>query len=42
MVCSIIIRTYNEERHIGKLLDGIEKQILEPGINVEVIVVDSG
>lgn len=42
MICSVIIRTYNEERHIGKLLDGIEKQILAPGITLEVIVVDSG
>ena len=42
MICSVIIRTYNEERHIGKLLDGIEKQILAPEITLEVIVVDSG
>jgi len=42
LTCSIIIRSYNEERHIGRLLDGIEKQELPQGISVEVIVVDSG
>jgi glycosyltransferase involved in cell wall biosynthesis len=42
MLCSIIIRSHNEERHIGRLLDGINKQELPNGVNVEVIVVDSG
>lgn len=42
MKCSIIIRSHNEERHIGRLLDGIEKQELPTGISMEVIVVDSG
>ena len=36
---SIVIRCYNEERHIGRLLDGIMEQS-HPGI--EIIVVDSG
>lgn len=36
---SIVIRAYNEAKHIGRLLTGIERQTLE---GVEVIVVDSG
>lgn len=36
---SVVIRSYNEEKHIGKLLKGIRSQTLE---NVEVILVDSG
>ena len=39
MNCSIIIRAYNEEKHIGRLLEGIRRQTLK---DVEVIVVDSG
>lgn len=42
MKCSIIIRSYNEELHIGKLLDGIKHQVLENDLTVEVILVDSG
>jgi rhamnosyltransferase len=37
--CSLVIRAYNEERHIGRLLDGISHQTLA---NVETILVDSG
>jgi glycosyltransferase involved in cell wall biosynthesis len=37
--CSIIVRCYNEEQHIGRLLDGIQQQTIAP---VEIIVVDSG
>jgi len=37
--CSIIIRAFNEEKHIGRLLDGISQQTLR---NVQVILVDSG
>ncbi|MCK4489944.1 MAG: glycosyltransferase family 2 protein [Anaerolineales bacterium] len=37
--CSIVIRAYNEERHLGKLLIGIKKQSVQ---NCEVILVDSG
>ncbi len=36
---SIIIRTYNEEKHIGNLLEAIEKQDYK---DYEIIVVDSG
>ncbi|MBB2145907.1 glycosyltransferase [Pedobacter sp. LMG 31464] len=38
--CSLIIRSFNEEKHIGRLLQGIAKQTLFPF--VEVILVDSG
>jgi glycosyltransferase involved in cell wall biosynthesis len=37
--CSIIIRAYNEERHIGRLLDGIQQQKVP---EVQIILVDSG
>ena len=39
MNCSVIIRAYNEGKHIGRLLEGIKEQRLE---KVEVILVDSG
>jgi rhamnosyltransferase len=39
MNCSIIIRAYNEEKHIGRLLEGILHQTIK---DVEVILVDSG
>lgn len=39
-ICSLVIRTFNEEKHIGKLLDGIKKQTLYN--KVEIILVDSG
>lgn len=39
MNCSIVIRAYNEEKHIGRLLEGIKHQTLQ---DVEVILVDSG
>jgi glycosyltransferase involved in cell wall biosynthesis len=42
MLLSIIIRSFNEERHIGRLLNGIELQELPSGWACEVIVVDSG
>ena len=38
-LCSIVIRAYNEEQHIGKLLTGISQQTIQ---NSEVILVDSG
>jgi len=38
-VCSIVIRAYNEEAHLGRLLNGIAHQTIK---NVQVIVVDSG
>lgn len=37
--CSVIIRCYNEEAHIGRLLSGIMQQTVD---DVEIIVVDSG
>jgi rhamnosyltransferase len=37
--CSIVIRAYNEEKHIGRLLTGIFQQSVK---NVQVILVDSG
>jgi rhamnosyltransferase len=37
--CSIVIRAYNEEAHLGRLLDGISHQTIK---DVQVIVVDSG
>jgi rhamnosyltransferase len=37
--CSIIIRAFNEEEHIGRLLTGIMQQTVQP---VEIILVDSG
>jgi rhamnosyltransferase len=37
--CSIVIRSYNEERHIGRLLTGILEQTID---DLEIILVDSG
>jgi rhamnosyltransferase len=37
--CSIVIRAFNEEKHIGRLLDGIRQQTLK---DAEIILVDSG
>jgi glycosyltransferase involved in cell wall biosynthesis len=37
--CSIVIRAFNEEKHIGRLLEGIQQQTLK---DVEIILVDSG
>jgi glycosyltransferase involved in cell wall biosynthesis len=37
--CSIVIRAYNEEKHIGRLLEGIRHQTVK---DVEIILVDSG
>jgi len=39
MRCSIVIRAYNEEKHLGRLLDGIKQQTIQ---DVEIILVDSG
>ena len=38
-LCSIVIRAFNEEKHIGKLLTGIEKQTFQER---ETLIVDSG
>ncbi|HZU86850.1 MAG TPA: glycosyltransferase family A protein [Anaerolineaceae bacterium] len=41
--CSIVIRAYNEEKHIGRLLTGIQQQILPTGKDsIQTILVDSG
>lgn len=37
--CSIVIRCFNEEKHIGRLLHGIVQQTVQA---VQIIVVDSG
>ena len=39
MNCSIVIRTYNESQHLGRMLEGISHQTLK---DVEIILVDSG
>ena len=39
MSVSIVIRCYNEEKYIGRLLQGIMQQSVD---DVEIIVVDSG
>ncbi|MFO3797859.1 MAG: glycosyltransferase, partial [Anaerolineales bacterium] len=39
MKCSLVIRAYNEEKHIGRLLEGVAQQSVR---DVEVILVDSG
>lgn len=40
MKISVVIRTYNEERYIGELLDGVSNQIIQN--DVEIVVIDSG
>lgn len=37
--CSIVIRAYNEARHLPRLLEGIQRQTVK---DVEIILVDSG
>ena len=37
--CSLVVCAFNEERHIGRLLEGIRQQTVG---DVEVILVDSG
>lgn len=37
--CSIVIRAFNEEAHIARLMDGIQRQTVK---DVQTIVVDSG
>jgi rhamnosyltransferase len=39
MQCSLVVRAYNEEKHLGRLLEGISHQSVK---EVEVILVDSG
>ena len=40
MTISIVVRAFNEEKHIGRLLYGIQQQSLNE--DVEVVLVDSG
>jgi rhamnosyltransferase len=37
--CSLVVRAYNEEKHIGRLLEGVRHQTVR---DVEVLLVDSG
>jgi glycosyltransferase involved in cell wall biosynthesis len=37
--CSIVIRAFNEEKHIGRLLTGVLQQTMRPA---EIVLVDSG
>ncbi|MFZ5910339.1 MAG: glycosyltransferase family 2 protein [Chloroflexota bacterium] len=39
MNCSLVVRAYNEEKHLGRLLEGVQHQSVK---DVEVILVDSG
>src|SRR5919198_222618 len=39
MNCSLVIRAYNEEKHIGRLLEGVHHQTIK---DMEIILVDSG
>ncbi len=39
MKCSVVIRAYNEEKHLSRLLEGIQHQTIQ---DVEIILVDSG
>jgi glycosyltransferase involved in cell wall biosynthesis len=39
MTCSLIIRAYNEDKHIARLLEGVKQQTVK---DVEIILVDSG
>jgi rhamnosyltransferase len=41
MKVSIVIRTYNEQKHLGDLLKGISQQVRE-GFDIETVIVDSG
>ena len=35
---SVVIRTYNEEKHIGEVLESLKKQTYK---NYEIVIVDS-
>lgn len=37
--CSIVVRAYNEARHIGRLLEGIQQQTIK---EIQIVLVDSG
>jgi rhamnosyltransferase len=40
IICSIVIRSFNEQKHIGQLLEGIKHQTIYNSL--EIILVDSG
>ena len=42
MRISVVIRTYNEQRYLADLLEGIANQELDDGMESEVVLVDSG
>lgn len=39
MNCSLVIRAYNESKHLPRLLEGVRHQTIQ---NVEIVLVDSG
>jgi len=39
MKCSLVVRAYNEEKHIGRLMEGVSHQTVR---DVQAILVDSG
>lgn len=41
MLVSIVLRTYNEDKHLGELLEAISTQVVV-GVDVETVIVDSG
>lgn len=41
-VTSVVIRTYNESRHLPRLLETVRRQRLSEDHSVEIVVVDSG
>lgn len=41
MKVSVVIRTYNEQRHLRELLQGVSRQVGE-GLEIETVIVDSG
>jgi rhamnosyltransferase len=41
-LASLVVRTYNEAKHLGNLLGSVAVQQVAPGRPVDVIVVDSG
>ena len=41
MIVSVVIRTLNEQQHLGQLLSAICKQIRD-GFEIEIVIIDSG
>lgn len=42
MPCSLVIRAYNEGKHLGRLLQGVRQQTMSQAGGLEIILVDSG